>query len=257
MYGFNANYDSTAKSQGVPQADGRLTRRADQDFDHMGNNNDPPKTEDTSVTGGRFEENAASPSDSLDKLNKLDDSSVASEMHRRSSAVQALARSYSRTSAAGGGGDGGAEGKNPYFADKDSCLNPNSPSFSGREWAKAMVALMNEDGKSFRSSGVCFQNLNVHGFGAATDFQKDVANVWSSLAGSARQLMGRGKQRIDILRNFDGLVQKGEMLVVLGPPGSGCSTFLKTIAGEMNGIYTGDGSYFNYKGEQDGEESQR
>ncbi|KAG6090993.1 ZEB2-regulated ABC transporter 1 [Claviceps sp. LM220 group G6] len=246
MYGFNANYDSSAKSRGVPQADGRLTRRADQDFDNVANNNDRTKTEDTSVTEGRHEENATSPSDSLDKLNKLDDSSVASEMHRRSSAVQALARSYSRTSAAGG--DGSAGGINPYFADKDSCLNPNSPSFSGREWSKAMVELIKQDGASFRSSGVCFQNLNVHGFGAATDFQKDVANVWSSLAGSARQLMGRGKKRIDILRNFDGLVCKGEMLVVLGPPGSGCSTFLKTIAGEMNGIYTGDGSYFNYKG---------
>ena len=93
--------------------------------------------------------------------------------------------------------------------------------------------------------------MNVHGFGASTDYQKDVANVWLSAAGSIRQLSSSNRQRIDILRNFDGIVRTGEMLVVLGPPGSGCSTFLKTIAGEMNGIYVDDGSYFNYQGKSD------
>ena len=169
-------------------------------------------------------------------------------MVRRTSVVQALARSYSRASAAG---PGGAGGENPFFAEEDSPLNPNSANFSGREWAKAIVELVSQDGAGFRSSGVCFQNLNVHGFGASTDYQKDVANVWLSLAATARQLTGSGRQRIDILRQFDGLVHKGEMLVVLGPPGSGCSTFLKTIAGEMNGIFVDDGSYFNYQGELD------
>src|SRR5687768_15451219 len=38
------------------------------------------------------------------------------------------------------------------------------------------------------------------------------------------------------------------MLVVLGPPGSGCSTFLKSIAGETNGIYIDDSTYMNYHG---------
>lgn len=33
---------------------------------------------------------------------------------------------------------------------------------------------------------------------------------------------------------------------------SGCSTFLKTIAGEMNGIYVDDNSYLNYQGTQRG-----
>lgn len=38
------------------------------------------------------------------------------------------------------------------------------------------------------------------------------------------------------------------MLVVLGPPGSGCSTFLKTISGEINGFYVDKNSYINYQG---------
>ncbi|KAK2591158.1 Multidrug resistance protein [Conoideocrella luteorostrata] len=236
MYGMNTNYDSTANSQGVP-----INNRppAHDEEIEAAVNNDSARTGATSVTDGCNDEKTASPADSM---GKDDDDSVEAEMVRRSSVVQALAKSYSRTSAAG------AAGQNPFFAEKDSPLNPSSPSFSSREWAKAMVELVSQDGASFRSSGVCFQNLNVHGFGAATDYQKDVANVWLSTAGALRQLSGGGKQRIDILRNFDGLVRNGEMLVVLGPPGSGCSTFLKTIAGEMNGIYVGDGSYFNYQG---------
>ncbi|KAG5982033.1 ZEB2-regulated ABC transporter 1 [Claviceps digitariae] len=240
-YGINTNYDSTANSQGVPQTDRHLTH--EQEIEAAADNN-PTETKATyAATEWHSDEKGDSPARSTTKDG---DSSDGSEMLRRSSVVQALARSYSRASAAGGGD--GTAGQNPFFAKQDSCLNPNSPKFSARAWAKAIVDMVSHDGKSFRSSGVCFQNLNVHGFGAATDYQKDVANVWLSAAGAARHLTGSGRQRIDILRSFDGLVRKGEMLVVLGPPGSGCSTFLKTIAGEMNGIYAGDGSYFNYQG---------
>lgn len=36
----------------------------------------------------------------------------------------------------------------------------------------------------------------------------------------ARKLFGKGKPgKIDILRNMEGVVNHGEMLVVLGPPG--------------------------------------
>lgn len=38
------------------------------------------------------------------------------------------------------------------------------------------------------------------------------------------------------------------MLVVLGRPGSGCSTFLKTIAGETHGFYIDQASDINYQG---------
>ena len=57
-----------------------------------------------------------------------------------------------------------------------------------------------------------------------------------------------GHTQIDILHNFDGLVHSGEILCVLGPPGSGCTTLLKTLAGETNGIHVNEGSYFNYQG---------
>lgn len=189
----------------------------------------------TSVTDTEHGAESGSPAETLGKGDDDEVDDIA-EMRRRSSVVQTLAKTYSRVS--------GAPAGNPFNADNDSPLNPNSPNFDGKQWAKAVVALVHQDGADFRSTGVCFQHLNVHGFGEATDYQKDVANIWMGLAGMVKKT----KQRIDILRDFDGLVRNGEMLIVLGPPGSGCSTFLKTIAGEMNGIYSDDNSYFNYQG---------
>lgn len=90
----------------------------------------------------------------------------------------------------------------------------------------------------------------MFGYGTPTNFQKNVGNIWLALPGIVRHLFNStaGQTRIDILREFEGLINPGEMCVVLGPPGSGCSTFLKAISGETNGIFINEGSYFNYQG---------
>ena len=69
------------------------------------------------------------------------------------------------------------------------------------------------------------------------------------MAQSARDLILGRKRKVQILNGIDGVLDAGEMLVVLGPPGSGCTTFLKTIAGEMNGIYLDGDSHLNYRGQ--------
>jgi ATP-binding cassette, subfamily G (WHITE), member 2, SNQ2 len=48
-----------------------------------------------------------------------------------------------------------------------------------------------------------------------------------------------------ILNGFSGIVKPGEMLLVLGRPGSGCSTFLRTIANRTTLASTGDLEYAN------------
>src|SRR6202000_2482750 len=50
-------------------------------------------------------------------------------------------------------------------------------------------------------------------------------------------LQKRGRE-VDILKSFRGVVKPGEMVLVLGRPGSGCTTFLKVIANQRFG-YTG------------------
>ncbi|KAK0390579.1 hypothetical protein NLU13_0083 [Sarocladium strictum] len=176
-----------------------------------------------------------------------DASEYAEERNRRHSQVQELARVYTQTHGIDVHGD-----PSSLFSahDEDSPLNPNGKNFSARVWAKTLAQLTNDYGDGFRKSGFAFQHLNVYGYGNATDYQKDVGNVWLNIPGMVKNLVtgSKGDSRIDILRDFDGVVNSGEMLVVLGPPGSGCSTFLKAVAGETNGIYVDGGSYMNYHG---------
>ena len=145
--------------------------------------------------------------------------------------VKRLARQYTKNSTYSN-----VEG-NPFAAEEGSVIDPSSDNFRARAWVQSMLKLHSQESEHKtmgRQAGVCFRNLSAHGYGSAADYQKSVGNVPLELWGLAKRLMGAKQRRIDILRNLDGLVHAGEMLVVLGPPGSGCSTFLKTITGAVS-----------------------
>ncbi|OKL58430.1 Multidrug resistance protein CDR1 [Talaromyces atroroseus] len=140
---------------------------------------------------------------------------------------------------------------NPFVnEDPESTINPQSPNFRARDWIKMLLEVRSQDPVKYpdRKSGLSFRNLSVHGFGSPTDYQKDVLNSLLEVGTLVRRLAGGKRNKIQILRDFDGLIRSGEMLVVLGRPGSGCSTFLKTIAGEMGGINISKDSVLNYRG---------
>ncbi|KAI8935400.1 hypothetical protein NX059_007981 [Plenodomus lindquistii] len=166
------------------------------------------------------------------------------ETARREEQVHQLARALTTQSQAA------ASQQNPFNAAPNSALDPHGENFNARAWTKAMLNLSQEtpDAPPIRTAGISFRELNVHGFGNDTDYQKSVGNVWLEGPGLVRQLMGNKGRKIEILKNLDGLVEAGEMLVVLGPPGSGCSTFLKTITGETHGFFVDAASRINYQG---------
>jgi ATP-binding cassette subfamily G (WHITE) protein 2 (PDR) len=168
----------------------------------------------------------------------------AEETARREEAVHQLARRLTSQS------HHSTANQNPFNAPPGSALDPNGENFNARAWTKAMLNLQQEDENAgpTRTAGVSFRNLNVHGFGADTDYQKSVGNVWLEGPGLFKRLRGNKGRKINILQSCDGLVEAGEMLVVLGPPGSGCSTFLKTITGETHGFYVDQNSHINYQG---------
>ncbi|KAJ7758952.1 ABC-2 type transporter-domain-containing protein [Mycena maculata] len=134
----------------------------------------------------------------------------------------------------------------------DPALDPRSESFDINAWLKSVMHIASRDPENFptRTAGVSFRNLNVHGVGSPTDYQKTIGNVWLGLFSTAKGWlgMGTGKRNIQILRDFDGLLKSGELLVVLGRPGSGCSTFLKTISGQTHGFTVAATSDIQYQG---------
>ncbi|KAI0123219.1 P-loop containing nucleoside triphosphate hydrolase protein [Xylariales sp. AK1849] len=138
---------------------------------------------------------------------------------------------------------------NPFLATHPS-LDPNSPQFNAKTWTKALRYAFAQDSEKYpqHPMGVSWRDLGVHGFGSDIDCQKDCLNVlWRGFM-RVREWLSRRKQRLQILRNFDGLVQSGEMLLVLGRPGSGVTTLLKTIAGQTHGLNLDQNTRFNYQG---------
>ncbi|KAM0566184.1 hypothetical protein ACHAP9_007593 [Verticillium nonalfalfae] len=133
-----------------------------------------------------------------------------------------------------------------------SRLDPASVSFDGRAWVKAFLQLAQSDPQAapMRVLGVAFRSLNVFGWSTGTESQMTVTTRITNLFQSIAQLATGNKQkrRIDILRDFEGVVAEGELLLVLGPPGSGCSTLLKTLAGETSGLQVAPESYLNFRG---------
>ncbi|KJZ71808.1 hypothetical protein HIM_08828 [Hirsutella minnesotensis 3608] len=113
-----------------------------------------------------------------------------------------------------------------------------------------MSQLLGEPGQDFRRLGLCLENVSVFGYGTSARFQKTVGNIWLALPGMVRRFISSEatEDRVNILRGFDALIHPGDMCLVLGPPGSGCSTLLKTISGDTQGLHVSRDSYFNYHG---------
>ncbi|EPE04970.1 brefeldin a resistance protein [Ophiostoma piceae UAMH 11346] len=91
--------------------------------------------------------------------------------------------------------------------------------------------------------GVYWDKLSVRGMGGSSNFVRtfpDAVVSFFDYITPLIRLLGRkpaGAQRT-ILGNFRGVCKPGEMVLVLGKPGSGCTTFLKTISNQRYG-YTG------------------
>ncbi|KAJ7076067.1 ABC-2 type transporter-domain-containing protein [Mycena belliarum] len=182
--------------------------------------------------------------------------------HEQEETVQALARSMSRTESVTNlptlaqtttRMSEHSKHINPFEDTQgDETLDPRSEKFDINVWLKSVMHITSRDPENFpgRTAGVTFRNLNVHGFGSPTDYQTTTGNVWLGMFSTVKRWMGMGTglRKIQILRDFDGVVKSGELLVVLGRPGSGCSTFLKTISGQTHGFYVDPEADIQYQG---------
>ncbi|RFU24398.1 hypothetical protein B7463_g11940, partial [Scytalidium lignicola] len=102
---------------------------------------------------------------------------------------------------------------NPFLGSNDPLLDPTSGRFNQRAWIKTLIGITSRDPDRYpkRTAGVSYRNLNVHGFGTPTDYQKTFGNYPLEAAGLLNKLRGKGQTKIQILRHFDGLIKSGEM----------------------------------------------
>ncbi|KAF2402846.1 ATP-binding cassette transporter ABC2 [Trichodelitschia bisporula] len=105
-----------------------------------------------------------------------------------------------------------------------------------------------EAGIPGKSVGVGWEDLRVRGVGLGRGGVKTFGWVlvgWINPWAWVRPLVRKEKKaEVDILSGFMGVAKPGEMVLVLGRPGSGCSTFLKTIANQRFEFAGVDGEVF-------------
>ncbi|KAH6690475.1 brefeldin A resistance protein [Plectosphaerella plurivora] len=98
--------------------------------------------------------------------------------------------------------------------------------------------------------GVSWDGLTVKGMGGTTNFVQTFPDAFVSFIDyyhPIKRLLGFAGKGVEatLLENFRGVCEPGEMVLVLGKPGSGCTTFLRTIANQRLGYtsVTGDVKY--------------
>lgn len=103
-----------------------------------------------------------------------------------------------------------------------------------------------------RHSGVVFRDLTVKGVGLGASLQPTVGDIFLGLPRFLKNLVTKGPKAAlgkppvrELLSSFDGCVRPGEILLVLGRPGAGCSTFLKAFCNQRAGFeeVNGDVTY--------------
>ncbi|KAL8948749.1 MAG: hypothetical protein Q9222_005088 [Ikaeria aurantiellina] len=98
-----------------------------------------------------------------------------------------------------------------------------------------------------RHVGLVFKKLTVKGMGLGAALQPTLSDPFLGLPRLLTKLFTKGKSASGkppvrtLLNDFSGCVRPGEMLLVLGRPGSGCSTFLKVLANQRFGFESVEG----------------
>ncbi|KAJ6049546.1 uncharacterized protein N7446_007126 [Penicillium canescens] len=107
----------------------------------------------------------------------------------------------------------------------------------------------NSEEEKTRHVGVVWRNLTVKGVDLGAALQPTNGDIFLGLPRLIKRLLTRGRNGTGsgkpsirtILDGFTGCVRPGEMLLVLGRPGSGCSTFLKALGNQRAGYESIEG----------------
>ncbi|KAJ7852077.1 ABC-2 type transporter-domain-containing protein [Mycena olivaceomarginata] len=120
------------------------------------------------------------------------------------------------------------------IAKADSDVTLGDGPFDLEKTIKFVQRKLEEANVDRRELGVVFQDLKVVGLGASASYQPTLGSTLNPLSILEQIRTLRHPPLRNILEGFSGVVRPGEMLLVLGRPGSGCSTFLKTLANQTD-----------------------
>lgn len=146
------------------------------------------------------------------------------------------------------------EGVNTFEKnDIDPRLDPNSPEFDSKLWLRNLKQMMDSDSDYYKHTklSVAFRNLRAYGLAIDSDYQTTVLNAPIKGLKSIYNALIKNKdpsRYFNILKPMDGIIEASTVTVVLGRPGAGCTTFLKTISSNTYGFHISPESQIFYNG---------
>ncbi|TID20447.1 hypothetical protein CANINC_003564 [Pichia inconspicua] len=141
----------------------------------------------------------------------------------------------------------------PIDSQIDPRLDPNSDNFDSKFWVENIRKLVEADVEYYKptSLGFAAKNLIVRGISSDADYQANFSNYPFKFARDfyLDHFKSNDSSRyFEILKSMDCLIKPGTLTVVLGRPGAGCSTFLKTVAAQTYGLKVDQNSIISYDG---------
>ncbi|KAK9456822.1 ABC-2 type transporter-domain-containing protein [Dipodascopsis uninucleata] len=133
--------------------------------------------------------------------------------------------------------------------EKQISTDEEQPDFDLSEWIRNDSEKTAQNGVGTKKIGVSFQNLSVVGVDLGSNKAQTVLDALFDGIGGALVKWARSKvpglspkvPLRTILHDFNGLVRSGEMLLVLGSPGSGTTTLLKALTNQREGYVAVNG----------------
>jgi ATP-binding cassette subfamily G (WHITE) protein 2 (SNQ2) len=117
--------------------------------------------------------------------------------------------------------------------EEDEKDEPISTDWSMIPDIRAMAQQSEQDNVKSRKLGVTWRNLTVKGVGADAAINENVGSQFN--IPRVIKEKRHGSPLTTIIENSHGCVKPGEMLLVLGRPGAGCTTLLKILANRRDG----------------------
>ena len=130
-------------------------------------------------------------------------------------------------------------------------------SFDAAKIIGSFVRDANDQGIHIRKAGVTLEDVGCEGVDGSALEGATFGNILFlpyTIYNKIKRRRQNGKPKMkQILRNCNALAKAGEMILVLGRPGAGCSSFLKVTAGEIDQFAGGVTGEITYDGIQQSE----
>ena len=126
---------------------------------------------------------------------------------------------------------------------------------ANNEFNDLLAEIFDRDEMKKKNVGVLFRDFTVQGQGVGAAIAPTVGQLLQKIASlpllpyflakKAKSMPDGAHATRTLINKFNGCVRDGEMLLVLGQPGSGCTTFLKALANQRNSFksVTGEVTY--------------